>query len=536
MRYLDIIHIINENRQQYIQMLQPLVDLELFTPDQAQQVATEARQKLKRNDRIVWYLKWARALVAYKKAKAWNIPKEKKDQIILNFKKITGIEWLARNEELEIFHNDFVFGSAYIEHVLSQMQQIPNLENMQWLGNPSAVKLQIDEIEQAHAQKANRSLTPKYEDQVLISYNNSAWFLLPRGACNDEAEAMGHCGNVPSEKPGDRILSYREKTKDGKWKPQLTFILDRFGMLGEMKGFANAKPTAEYHSVIVDLLKHDLVKGIVGGGFAANKNFIITDLPPATQEKLLQSKPGLGGWNKLIEQQGLTDLAKLWIESLLENSDAKIVWNDQEQIVQLKYYQTFDEMANANKLWGIVDFVDKLKMIGDGDLVDIEDWYDQTDLDSDQVEEFAMELADSIADALDTETLEKIFDRYNIDRLDSKSIKNTPQLFAALIESAETIILNRYEKLIIRSVEQWVKDNPYIVPDHTNLTKEKNGFRLIMPYDELLAARSYLSKIDRPEELITVNDIDVRDMWYSPSPQRIAKLFKESLENQNALY
>jgi hypothetical protein len=54
MRYLDIIHVINENQQQYVQILQPLVTSGAITNDQAQQLTDSARKKLKRNDRIVY--------------------------------------------------------------------------------------------------------------------------------------------------------------------------------------------------------------------------------------------------------------------------------------------------------------------------------------------------------------------------------------------------------------------------------------------------------------------------------------------------
>lgn len=320
MRYLDIIQIINENRQQYLQMLQPLVQLGLWSSEQAQQFADEVRQKLKRNDRIVWYIKWSRALQIYKAVKAFNTTPDQKSQLKQDFKKVTGMEWWENYDELEYFHRQLIFGSPFVEHLLSRMQEIPNLETMQWAGTPMDLAMQIDQIEQAHAQKAKRSVTPGSDDKILINYGNSAWFLLPRGACEDEGDAMGHCGNVPSQKPGDRILSYREQVRGGKWKPYLTFILDKSGMLGEMKGFANEKPAKEYHKVIVDLLKNPIVTGIIGGGYAPDQNFALKDLSSDQQEELIKDKPGLAGIVELYRAKGFIEPVRQAIDTVLADN------------------------------------------------------------------------------------------------------------------------------------------------------------------------------------------------------------------------
>jgi len=121
------------------------------------------------------------------------------------------------------------------------------------------------------------------------------WQLLPAGSCSKEGASMRHCGNVPSVKPGDEILSLREPVKKGKetlWKPHATFILNE-GRLGEMKGFANEKPDKKLHPYIKELLLQDDIEGIKGGGYEAKKNFALSDLTDEDRADLYEKKPEL---------------------------------------------------------------------------------------------------------------------------------------------------------------------------------------------------------------------------------------------------
>jgi hypothetical protein len=113
------------------------------------------------------------------------------------------------------------------------------------------------------------------------------WVSLGDGYCPIEAKSMGHCGNEGA-KPGDDILSLR----DPEGYPRLTFIVND-GMLGEMKGRANTKPKKDYHPAIVELLKHDEIKHVVGGGYLPEMNFKLNDLDDETKDELLEDKPDL---------------------------------------------------------------------------------------------------------------------------------------------------------------------------------------------------------------------------------------------------
>ena len=160
-------------------------------------------------------------------------------------------------------------------------------------------------------QEERSLITPEPEDEILISFADGyAWWLLPRGGCPVEAEAMGHCGNVPSQRPGDQILSLRRQVRRGdviRWYPVATFILDDDGKLGEMKGRGNDKPAAKYHPYVVELLRHHLIRGIKGGGYMPENNFSMSDLDPQTREQLIAAKPELKGLLGYYEDEGMTE-------------------------------------------------------------------------------------------------------------------------------------------------------------------------------------------------------------------------------------
>lgn len=115
-----------------------------------------------------------------------------------------------------------------------------------------------------------------------------SWVDLGKSYCPIESATMGHCGNSGG-KDSDRILSLR----DNKNVPHLTFIDTGDGKIGEMKGRHNSKPEKKYHPYIVELLKSDYVKKLIGGGYVEENNFDLNDLGQEEKEKLLALKPSL---------------------------------------------------------------------------------------------------------------------------------------------------------------------------------------------------------------------------------------------------
>ena len=201
-------------------------------------------------------------------------------------------------------------------------------------------------------------------DVMMTFKNGGAWFNLNRQHCEKEGESMGHCGNRAAFDADDTIYSYRTpaKEKPGFWIPHLTFIYNtRTGMLGEMKGYGNKKPSSKYHSEIEALLTSPWVKeGIKGGGYLPEENFSVWDLDNA--KELVAKKPLLAGDNleKYMFEIGLDKgfeklvKARLGEDTVFEIEDSE--WAAKANKGNYLYkvdvrltdiYDNFNELVNA---------------------------------------------------------------------------------------------------------------------------------------------------------------------------------------------
>lgn len=360
MRYIDLIQVINENRQQYIQMLQPLVTLGVMPAEQAQQLADTARKKLKRNDRIVWWLRNYRQhksndkfyqLLDQIKSLDPETRTQKTEELLNKFKKTVIARDLDKINS-NSFEQNFNLESETLNHYVGMFDLSPEVNQVQWEpeDRTPVILTKLRKAEKAWKEKQAQVVTPQEKDTVIIDYGKTAWMLLPRAYCDAEGRAMGHCGNAAYGE-GDQILSYRTREEGGKWRPHLTFILKQDGFLGEMKGRNNQKPDAKYHKVIVDLLRHKLVKGIRGGGYKPENNFQIDDLPENMQDQLIEEKPTLANLNTLYRRQGMTNDIKQQIEEVIANyTTVKPRWLDEKQKMVLGPFNKFSEMSKV--IWG----------------------------------------------------------------------------------------------------------------------------------------------------------------------------------------
>jgi hypothetical protein len=196
---------------------------------------------------------------------------------------------------------------ATIEHFLSL--PVAKISNYVWTTQPSnKIIKDFEEFEEEWKEASGeRAVDIQEGDKLILEFDGGTkgWWLLARGACREEGGAMGHCGNVPSVRTGDRILSFRVKNQNNKWTPNLTFILDKDGYLGEMKGRGNEKPAARYHPYIIELLKQTkLIKGIKGGGYAPENNFRLSDLSETQREELIKINPEYMDFLDMVKRFG----------------------------------------------------------------------------------------------------------------------------------------------------------------------------------------------------------------------------------------
>lgn len=259
------------------------------------QLITHIRQvedALKRQDRVQWFLKWSRLWMAYKTENTDHPVDEK----LLNRWENAVTHQYGLPSEKRAEAQEVVAELSDYKHYVD-MAHVATIQSLVWdKQSPYGLKSRLWDLQDEYQESIKnneRIVKQRGTDEVVIDFKNGwVWFNLNRGGCREEADAMGHCGNGAGG-AGETILSLRKFVHDTYWEPALTFILDRDGELGEMKGRGNDKPTARYHDMIVALLRHPLIKGIKGGGYMPENNFSTDDLPRDVKKALLAEKPAL---------------------------------------------------------------------------------------------------------------------------------------------------------------------------------------------------------------------------------------------------
>jgi hypothetical protein len=273
---------------------------------------------LKREDRIVWYLRQIKAVHYFQtdpntKAmvdKLYNYKKTKEDADELNalINKIP--EWARKSSafgevlSMHPVNKLFEFRTSLAQsllHFLSlNIPQINNFrfENQQW----KDIRDQFRKLEEewAEKQKSWIDITDELKEgrisPIVVFDDGFRWFNLNRPRCEQEGKAMGHCGNCGGRRD-DTVLSLRKLKQEGGRmyaRPSLTFILHDNGQLGEMKGRGNKKPNEKYHPYILRLLaQKNLIKGIEGGGYLPENNFSLGDLSDERLEAIFNARPDL---------------------------------------------------------------------------------------------------------------------------------------------------------------------------------------------------------------------------------------------------
>ena len=294
-----------------------------------------AKKNLKKNDRIVWFLKLVRLSFVtdiYRNINFDQMTNTDNANSILN----SLDDYIAKEKSgVSMSHvpNNRIFTLKNLKDMLENLEHyfslpIPEIQNVVFTNqNPSELLGKFSELERDWKDKQNQFLkyypTEEARFETLIKFpDGKIWVDLKAPYCETEGTAMGHCGNRASYKEDDTVLSLREPIKHGneiKWRPLLTFILHADGNLGEMKGRGNQKPAPQYHSYIISLLKLPLIKGISGGGYAPERNFAITDLSQEEQDALVDFKPTLGSLAYQFNRFGMTEEI---IQSIRDKADS----------------------------------------------------------------------------------------------------------------------------------------------------------------------------------------------------------------------
>ena len=288
-----------------------------------------AKRILKKQDRIVWFLSWYR----FSLSRQWA-PQNLTEKYAKDLGITSGFNtWGINVQQKRMLEHYFGIQATEIQNMVISKSQNP-VELLEKLGS----------IESELAAKYHGVIIPRSEDKIVLQFADGwAWWLLPRAYCSDEAKAMGHCGNSPEEgNVNQEILSLRQQKKVGKeivWEPHCTFIYNKNGYLGEMKGKGNAKPVERYHPYIVELLKLPMIKGIVGGGYKAENNFRLNDLDPSLYKELIAVRPEFTNASGDYNIRHIIEVLKLSSDSWRADDEVFVV---QRWETAVDFIQEFD--------------------------------------------------------------------------------------------------------------------------------------------------------------------------------------------------
>lgn len=521
--------ILLENRQQYAQMMQGLVDTGIVPQTLVDRTINLARINLQRNDRIVWWLKWRRLVILWSRVEEQDIIENPQLEKLNNKYKqaVNGGTFNEANAFAE-----WIGGVHGLEHLKYVIDSIPEVNDVVWQNQtPTEMSNLIVDMEQSYEKKYENAVNMANYDvpwEKVIDYGDTAWVLLHKGACDKEAKVMGHCGNVPSVQEGDRILSYRNIRKENIHQPHLTFILNKDGYLGEMKGRANEKPKPKYHSVIIDLLKLPIIKGITGGGYAPQLNFSLDDLPEDTKEELLGEKPGLGAFEYKFERKILSDVD---VEHLLQTFDEAGVgfptksydfnYNDYSCTVA-KYHDTGDlaDFAAHHNLYDILKTIELADCLENPnkkyepsmDVNSVDDLMNYMDTEKtvnqkcadtiqyrrslyvDDVQEIVdvfidkyPKLVPALRGILDDEISE--LDKYEVEDFgEVQAAAMNSKLFTNMaLDSTNAAYRKEYAKVLYAAIEEFAREN--------NIQIDENGeYRIVLSADEVLRMYFLITK------------------------------------------
>lgn len=146
--------------------------------------------------------------------------------------------------------------------------------------------------------------------ETIVQFPNGwRWFNLHRNCSEIRSDPgvhgpraiTGHCANTAAK--GDvECLELAEPLGGNRWRHHALFILHRDGTLGEMKGRENQKPSHRLHKYIFGLLRqYSQIKGLEGEGYNASNNFYLKELPRPYLEQLAAARPEL--WRNSAENQ-----------------------------------------------------------------------------------------------------------------------------------------------------------------------------------------------------------------------------------------
>lgn len=331
----------------------------------------QARRDFKRDDRIVWFLRFVKYDVI---TEAYLKHPEKISKKYLswinNFKEEFIPSDVLRAESGGVQKLDWSLNLIYeqIKHYIDL--DLPDIKKYEFANkNFSDLLSELGAFETEHLERLEEGERRSVEEYgtILIDLGDDlAWFDLGVPGCRIEGDAMGHCGNG-SGRYGNNVLSLRSRDpyRPGNWIPHITVIMNdtKTGELGEIKGYGNNKPSEKYHDAMIALLLHESVKILAGGGYKPENNFNLDDLSKENEDLLIREKPLLYGAYGLWKRNNYSTndiITELFIEEYgAELSKAND--DSEEYLIEIAKYDNAIDMAECLNLEQLKWYAEKLE-------------------------------------------------------------------------------------------------------------------------------------------------------------------------------
>ena len=139
------------------------------------------------------------------------------------------------------------------------------------------------------------------ENEIVRDYRDENglgfyWVNLNKNQSTEECRRMGHCATTTGNNTLLSLRKNKELNRDNTHnKSYLTAALGKEdGLIYQLKGPKNSKPSEKFHEYIVDLiLNYDKIKGFGEEEWGNERDFKITDLPKQEIVKVYSKKPEL---------------------------------------------------------------------------------------------------------------------------------------------------------------------------------------------------------------------------------------------------
>lgn len=224
-------------------------------------------------------LSWGRSKIPSTQARVWY------------FHHIGNNPTLHEQYKSEMEHHGSMFGK---NNYLKDIKFNKNLDFKQGLAHLQ----EADSKWQQENDNSNTLITPSKNTVKKIDLGNGwGWYDLNTNECQAESKAMGHCGTGQAD---STLLSLRKEVKLGNrvlHQPHVTAELND-GVIVQMKGRKNTKPTPNYHDHIMKLLEHPDVRLHIPSQYKPHLDFQTSDLKLEDREKLKGIKPDLFPFEK----------------------------------------------------------------------------------------------------------------------------------------------------------------------------------------------------------------------------------------------